>query len=129
MTARVLPVELAQIYPGVVSEVDDLQPFIDSAHLMVDEELSTSGHSEARLKEIEKYLAAHFAVITLERGGMLKQKIGDAEEMYQSPGFNTVGLVTTRFGQQVVILDTTGHMAAIAQKPVKAIFRVVGDDT
>lgn len=128
MTARVLPAELNQIYPGVVTEVDDLQPFIDSAHILVQEELSSSGLSEDRLKLIELYLSAHLAVITMERGGLVKQRIGDSEEMYQVPGFNTVGLVTTRFGQQVVILDTTGKMAALSQKPVKARFVVYGDD-
>lgn len=129
MTARVSTAELAQIYPGMVSDVSALQPYIDSANLLVNEELLTVGHSEARLKEIEKYLAAHFAVITLERGGLLKRKAGEAEDTYQSPGFNTVGLVTTRFGQQVVILDTSGKLAAIAQRPVKAMFRVMGDDS
>jgi len=126
MPARVLPIELAQIYPGAVTAVDELQPFIDSAHILVDEELLSAGLSAARLKLIELYLAAHLAVVTLERGGLVKQRIGDAEEIYQVPGFNTIGLVTTRFGQQVVILDTSGKMAALSQKPVKAVFRVIG---
>lgn len=129
MAARNLPAELNQIYPDVVENVDELQPFLDSAHLLVQEEISSVGHSEGRMKLIELYLAAHLAVITLEKGGLVKQRIDDAEETYQVPGFNTVGLVTTRFGQQVVILDTSGKMAALSQKPVKAAFRVYGDDS
>lgn len=129
MATRVTVDEVAAILPGVVSDNEELQPYIDVATLIVTEELALAGHSSDRLKQIELYLSAHFAVITLERGGMVKQKVGDAEETYQVPGFNTVGLVTTRFGQQVVILDSSGKLAALSQKPVKAIFRVYGDPT
>ena len=125
--ARVLPADLAQIYPDVVEDVDSFTPFIETANLMITEELGSSGLSADRLKKIELYLAAHLACITLERGGLMKRKVGESEDTYQTPGFNTLGLVTTRFGQQVVILDTTGKMAALSQKPVKAMFRVHGD--
>lgn len=124
MPARVLPLELSKIFPQGVEDHDELQPFIDTAHLIVDEELLNAGHSESRLKLIEMYLAAHLAVISLERGGVVKKTIGEAEETYQSSNQNTTGLVTTRFGQQVITLDTSGRMAAITQHPVKAVFRV-----
>ncbi len=122
--ARVLAVEVKQIYDTDADE-GDLKPFIDAASMLVTEELSSSALSADRLKMIELYLSAHFALISLERGGLIRQQIGNSEEWYQNPGQNKTGLTATRFGQTAVLLDTSGVLGAISEKPIKALFRVV----
>jgi len=123
--ALVTTAEVLAIVPFVVTDASLLQPFVDIADLIITEDLSTSGLSSARLTQIELYLAAHFAVVTYERGGLTSQKLGEGEERYNAPKA-TDGLSATRFGQQAVMLDTSGTLSKMASKPVKAQFRVVG---
>ena len=125
--ARITAVELEQILSVDVDNTD-LLPFIEVANLLVNEELASSGLSEDRKTQIELYLAAHFAVITLEKGGLTSKKIGDAEETYQAfnaRNISVVGLSATRFGQQAILLDSSGKLGALSSKPVKAQFKVI----
>jgi hypothetical protein len=124
MANRVTNTDVQKIFPN---DGVDLTSFIDTAHLIVDESLLNAGLSSARLTQIELYLAAHFALVTHERGGLQRQKAGDAEDYYQSSGFKT-GLQATRYGQQATILDTSGTLGALATSAVKAQFRVVSKD-
>lgn len=111
-------------YPASKVPDVDLQTFIDSAHLLVTEELATSGLSADRQTLIEKYLAAHLAAMTYERGQITFSKTGDASEYY---GFKAgQGLLSTRYGQQAVALDTSGKLAVIATPNSRAEFKVVG---
>lgn len=103
----------------------DMTPFITTAHLLVDEELSTAGLSAARLKQVELFLAAHFYVIIRERGGITREVIGDAEERYRLQGEDLKGLATTRFGEQAIALDSSGKLGALSTSSIKAQFRVV----
>lgn len=121
--ARVTAAEVKVIFP--TTDGQDMASFIASATLLVDEELVGAGLSEARLKQIELYLSAHFASITLERGGLTKQKIDDAEEDYKNIAATSTGLLATRYGQQAVALDTSGALGGMTKSPVKAQFRVV----
>ena len=127
--ARVLPSEVKAIYDPGADEAD-LYPFIEVATLLVDEELLDQGLSANRLKQIELYLAAHFATVSIERGGLTRQRIGDAEEEYQGWGNNnSTGLTSTRFGQQALTLDPSGTLGALSERPVKAQFRVIRSST
>ena len=119
--ARITVVELQKTYPTT----SDLTPFVEVANLLVTEELAAMGYSVERLTKIELYLAAHFALITLERGGLTRQKIGDSEDFFQAWTNTEIGLAATRFGQQVLILDTSGKMATLGGTKLKAQFSVV----
>lgn len=123
--ARVTESEVAAIYPGDC-ELTDFTTFIQTATLVVTEELGSSGLSKDRLTQIELYLAAHLTVISLEKGGLTRQKIGDSEDFYQLWTNLSTGFNATRFGQQAVMLDTTGTLQAIGSGKLKAQFRVVG---
>lgn len=104
----------------------DMTPFITTAHLIVSEELANNTVlSDARKKQIELFLAAHFYVVIQERGGITREVIGDAEERYRLQSDTLTGLATTRFGEQALALDTSGSLAKMAANPVKATFRVV----
>lgn len=121
--AQVTPIEVQQLYN--VTHANDLLPFIETAALVVTEELAGSGLSAARLKQIELYLAAHFATVTLERGGLKRRKIGDSEDEYKVVDSSDKGIASTRFGQQAIVLDSSGILGALTVSIVKARFRVV----
>jgi len=86
----------------------DLSPFILTADLIINEDLANAGLSKARLTQIELYLAAHFAVVAIEHGGLTRQRMGDADEFYNVN--SSVGLRGTRFGQQALVFDTSGTL-------------------
>lgn len=101
--------------------------YINTAHLIVTEDLDCTNLSAARKKQIELYLAAHFATISLEKGGIRKKKIGESEEEYITAMSKTsnAGYLSTRFGTQAVALDTCGILGAQTSNPVKALIRVI----
>lgn len=121
MPALVTPDQVKAIYPTT----SDLTPFVTVADLLVQENLSGKGLSRARLVQIELYLAAHFALVTLERGGLTRRKIGDSEDFYQAWTNSEIGFAATRFGQQASLLDTSGTLAQLGTAKLKAQFKVV----
>lgn len=98
---------------------------IATANLLVEEELVGSGLTEARLTEIEKYLAAHFATLAKERGGVVRTTSGESAESYRQVHSKYQGLNSTTFGQQAITLDTTGKLVSIGSGGMKAEFRIV----
>lgn len=85
----------------------DTTPFINMAAVIVDEDLASSGLSETRLTEIERCLAAHFACSLDPR--LTSEKIGDANNAYQTA--KGQGLHMTAYGEQALMLDSTGTLA------------------
>lgn len=88
--------------------VTNLQPFIDAAEELVNEVCaSTAYYTEARLKIIETWLAAHFLAIRDPR--YQSEGIGAANATVMAQvGFN---LALTPFGQQAALLDSKGGLA------------------
>lgn len=82
---------------------------ITVANLMVDEHLLGEGYSANLLAEIERWLSAHFVAVQDPR--ISSQNIGDHNITYEGRSGNT-GLSRTRYGQQVMILDYHGVLAA-----------------
>lgn len=98
---------------------------IQQADMIVTEDLAGKGLSPDRLKFIELNLACHFVALAEERGGLKVSKTGDTLETYS--GNYTQGLNLTRFGQQAIVLDTSGTLVAQADSSKKkALFAVVG---
>lgn len=98
---------------GDGEEVDASQA-IEVATLIVTEELGNSDLSEDRLKQVELYLAAHFQTLATREGPLAAQTVGETSERYHN--IYAAGLRSTRFGQQVILLDTTGAMAEMAAR-------------
>lgn len=124
MANRVLDADvkvLVEVETGV-----DTTPFINTAHLLVEEELLDAGMSESRLTEIERYLAAHFVVLAKERGGLIRYVVGESSESYHTIDSDLMGFNTTRFGQQAMALDSSEILLSIGSAKLKAEFRVVG---
>lgn len=111
---------------AIIDTSRDTSAFITTAQLLVDEELADKGLSDDRLDQITLYLAAHFVCITEESGGLRRSKLGDGDESYKVPDAKTSGLTFTRYGQQALILDKSGTLAAIsASGGLKARFTVM----
>jgi len=102
-----------------------IDPFITTADLVVQEELTTRNLSQDRLSQIECYLAAHFAIVAYERGGLNRQRIGESEDFYHEVGGDSLNLMATRYGQQAVFLDSSGRLGGMSKSTIKARFRVV----
>lgn len=99
--------------------------YIDDAHIIVDDVLTVNGLGETpvpgltenRLKLIEKYLAGHFYLLSEENGGIIREKVGEAEASYlgaNSRAGSSEGFKATRFGQQALALDTTNALLDLA---------------
>lgn len=111
---------------AIIDTSRDTSSFIDTAQLFVDEELASSGLSIDRQDQIVLYLAAHFVCITEEFGGLRRSKLGDADESYRVPDAKEQGFSTTRYGQQAMILDTTGTLATLTTNGgLKSLFEVL----
>ena len=97
---------------GGIIEVDSgisLTPFIETANQMVTDACSAAGYTAAKLELIERWLAAHFYAIrdpraTSERAG----PVGQSNESKVD-----LGLAITRYGQQAMMLDNAGGLAAM----------------
>lgn len=111
----------------LVDTTRDCTSFIDTAHLIVNEELADVGHSEDRLKQIELYLSGHYAVVTIEKGSLVRKRVGDASDTYGGfvQGLLGPGLRSTRFGQQAISQDTSGTLERMAGDQGNAEFEVV----
>lgn len=114
----------AMLPPSAQYSDDSVQVFLDMANLVLSDYELTSLDS-ARQKLIELNLAAHFAIKTVERGGLTQQSVGESEERYQLMSDKLYGLASSNYGQTAMLLDTTGALTKLTAGYVKARFMVV----
>ena len=119
MSARVTDAEVREII-DIDTSITNITPFITIANLMVTEKLGDSGLSAEMLKEIERWLAAHFVAMRDPR--VKSESIGGITTSYQ--GTTGEGLKSTLYGQQAILMDTTGTLANVGMK--KASIGVIG---
>lgn len=105
--SRVADAEVRAII-DVDSLLTDISPFITAANLIVTDKLASSGTSEEMLKEIERWLAAHFVAVRDPRSK--SESIGGITAHY-FVGREGEGLRSTPYGQQALALDLTGILA------------------
>ncbi len=114
--ARALLSDVRAILTDDIELTDnELNVFLTTATTLVDAELVGSGLPDALLKEIEKYLAAHFASLKGIRAGVSNQRVDDASETYTVAGANIRSLQGTHFGQAAIALDTSGRLAQLGR--------------
>lgn len=99
-----------------VEEEDDLSPFIESASSLVEEELAQYENattkptlSTARLELIERWLSAHFYAVLRPR--TVAEKADVVSERFESKV--DLNLANTRYGQQAMVLDTSGTLKGL----------------
>lgn len=103
-------------------ENEDVTPFLSAANLLVTDVCGNEGYSDNLMREIERWLAAHFLAIRDPR--ISKQKIGDADATYE--GKTGLGLNHTSYGQQAMILDHHGKLAEVSEAKMPAELKVLG---
>lgn len=109
MAERVAEIEVKEIIDTTLTD-EDISPFISAANALVNATLLGESYSGALLKVIELWLSAHFVAIRDPQ--IAKEKLGEAEATYE--GKTGTGLMHTRYGQQAILLDVNGVLAAIA---------------
>lgn len=122
MAIRTNAEDVKAILPdGVATALTDSQAlvFITSANVVVTDNCTGQGLSDALLEEIEKYAAAHFIMMTKFRQAESK-KIGQASEKYGTLGADWMA---TTYGQLATSLDSSGMLKKSGLKKVR--FEVV----
>jgi hypothetical protein len=101
----------------------DVTSFIDIANELVTAELGTSGLSATRLEHIELFLSAHFVAIRdKDEGRVVREYVSDEARIDYIDNFGRA-LEGTSYGQQALILDTTGTLSNLGK--LRAQFRVM----
>ncbi len=116
--ARVTEAEVKEII-DVDPDIVSLTPFITIANELVTEVCGGADYTDARLKEIERWLSAHCVCIMDPRATSSGAK--GVTEAYQSK--TDLGLNSSHYGQMAMRLDTAGGLAALEnnQKNSKGI--------
>lgn len=86
--------------------------------------LSAEDLTTEQLDILELLLAAHFTVLAVENGGLVRKVMGDAAETYREIHGRIGGLLSTRWGSQAVALDPTGALATLSTGQQRAEFEV-----
>ncbi len=122
MGFRITPGEVQAI---IDTDVSEFEPFIQAAENVVTAIVVPAGSlSDIELKEIERWLAAHFVAIKDQDAGMIRElQVGQTIHRYGSQLGK--GLEATWYGQQALALDSTLALSTVGQK--QAEFRVVTD--
>lgn len=94
---------------------DEVEGFIATANVLV-EDLQGKGLSAGRIDQITLYLAAHFLILTKEKGNITVEQAGQGPARTEYKGVGNsgeeYGLSMTRFGQQALMLDKSGTLAS-----------------
>lgn len=107
-------VEQNEVRDIISTDRTDLQPFIIAANLLVTDILGSSELSTDQLKEIERWLSAHFVSISDGGSGeVIEKEVGEARIKYAVVTGKNLG--ATRYGQQTLFLDTTGLLSKIGK--------------
>jgi hypothetical protein len=96
-------------------------PFIEVANALVEELLAPTaiGYDATRLELIERWLSAHFYAIRDMRAATEQAKSISQGFQYKVDLY----LANTMYGQQVLILDTAGVLAALQKRVIEGTTR------
>ena len=121
MAVRVTSAEVAKIIDTDSST--DIDAFIGIATLIVDEELDNTavGHTVARLKDIERYLTAHFIAFSNREHEAQEVRLGAAGVSRRFDFKKDMGLNNTTYGQTALFLDTSGVLATLDETDSPAV--------
>lgn len=114
--SRTTPSKVRGIIEGVEEDFD-LDPFIETANMLVSAMCAPLGYTSSQLEVIERWLAAHF--YSCDHSRLLEEVIGRSREMIE--GKVGMGLQLTHHGQQVALLDYLGGLTSVASGTVKRV--------
>lgn len=108
-----MPRTTAELVQGILldqfDEEDDLDPFIDAANGLVTAVCDASGYDSGYLEKIERWLSAHFYKVVKRQE--IREEVGTVRATYE--GKVDLRLQVTEFGQQAMLLDYKGGLAAV----------------
>lgn len=107
--ARVTDTEVFEI---ITTTLTDIDVFIDQANLIVTAYLGDSNLSDTVLKEIERNVAAH--MLSAQDPRVKSTKVDVLSETYT--GTFGAGLASTPYGQNAMLLDSTGLLKRMSEK-------------
>lgn len=112
MSVRTTETAIKAILGSHYDGTSELQPFIDTATLLVDDIAgSDESISLARLERIECYLSAHY--YSLKDPIVQSRSTGRASGQFQ--GRTDLGFDGSRYGQEAKRLDPTGYLVRLDQ--------------
>lgn len=100
-----------------------IEPFIAIAGAFTDAYLVGKGLSDAVVKEVQRYLAAHFMFVT-DAGMHETLSIADVRERF-TKAEKYPGLFDSRWGRTAVMMDPSGTLAELARPKPVAELRLV----
>lgn len=117
MAIRVTEQEVLDIMDsGIDLSSSQITAMITAASSVIDNVFADdSTVTDAYLKELERWLSAHYIASTLVRMAA-KEKVGQAEVTYIGKWGEM--LKSTPYGQVLLTIDTTGKLAKIGKKAV-----------
>lgn len=121
MANRVTDPEVRAIIPN--TSFADLTPFIDSANVLVNRVAASpcgSGLDDATLKEIEKWLSAHFASVSDPALSIVSESVkGSSTTISRGNSATMDGIMGTQYGQMANSLS--GGCLYEVSKPAPAL--------
>ncbi len=112
---RVVPSDVIAIRPTT----QEVLPFLLTASTLVDTYLAQAGLPIALLATIETWLTAHFMAVADPQ--VTKKDLGDTSVTY-AHGTLGKGLESTSYGQQVLLLDTSGTLIGVGTRKRASIW-------
>lgn len=98
-------------------------PFIEAANHLVNQCCLESDYSDATLELIERWLAAHFYHVFDPR--RVQERADVISATFE--GKTGLNLNFTRYGQQAMMLDTAGNLAALNDEITKGKKKIQGN--
>lgn len=124
MANRVTDPEVKPLVPG--TSITDLTPFIDAANKLVNKVAASpcgSSLSSDELKEIEKWLSAHFATVSDPSLGIVSQTVKGSSASASRGNVNSMdGVMSTQFGQMANSLSGGCLYEVTKLKPTVTFF-------
>lgn len=111
-------VQVSDVHALIETDLLDIVPHIDAANSLIDEKLVNVGLGDTRLKLIEAWLSAHFVAMREDSARLRRISQGETVAIFTDEV--GTGLNATRFGQQAMLLDTSGVLNRLS-KPTASI--------
>jgi hypothetical protein len=122
MANRVTGSEVLEIIATSLSS-SDVAPMITAANILVTAKCAVLDYTSAELKEIERWLSAHFvSVRDPSRSAVVSKTIDTVSEEYAfSRSDAKSSIETTPYGQQALLLDYRGGLATLGKGKTASI--------
>ena len=116
MAVRTTYAAVIKIIEGDVTITTDMAPFIETANSLVTDICTDYDpeYTDTKLELIERWLSAHFYAIRAPRLASERVDVLAEQNQYKVD----LNLAVTTYGQQAMLIDTEGGLAALNKRTV-----------